>query len=324
MISFLIVTGTLGYLIIEGDNFLNSLYMTIITVSTVGFGEIHKLTEAGKIFTIVLIILSISIYAFAITIITNYFLEGQLDVLIKGYRTKIKGKMENHVIICGFGRNGQQAARELDAHEQKYLIIDQSHDLIMKYMDSRAQIIEGDATQDEVLKKAFVEKAKALITTLPLDADNLYVTLTARSLNPNIKIISRASDESSEKKLKMAGANSTVMPETVGGTHMATLVAKPDIVEFLEHLSVHGAEPTNLEEIICTSLPDGKKDSTINDLGIRKQTGANIIGYKNAEGQFFLNPSPETIVIPGSKFFVLATKEQVYNIKRLLQGNQGE
>jgi voltage-gated potassium channel len=321
MLMFLIVVGTSGYMIIEKDDFLNSLYMTIITISTVGFREIHRLSDTGMVFTIILIILSISIYAFAITIITNYLIEGQLAVLIKGYRSKTKRKMENHVIICGYGRNGQQAARELAAHNQKYIIIDQNHDLIIKNLDRPARFLEGDATQEDLLKKAFIDKARALITTLPIDADNLYVVLTARSLNPDLIIISRASDESNEKKLKIAGANNIVMPEKVGGSHMATLVARPDVFEFLEHLSVHGEEPTNLEEVLCTQLKEENVGITITELGIRKFSGANIIGFKSPAGEFILNPSPGTKVIPGSKLFVLATSDQLKKMKELLQSN---
>jgi voltage-gated potassium channel len=177
--------------------------------------------------------------------------------------------------------------------------------------------LEGDSTQDEVLERAHVRKARALITTLPIDADNLYVVLAARSLNPRLTIISRASDESTEAKLKFAGVNNVVMPEKVGGAHMASLVAKPVVIEFLEHLSIHSEEPTNLEEIVCNYLPENDQYKTINELGIRKTTGVNIIGFKSLDGRFTLNPPPDTKVIPGSKFFVLGTKDQVEKMKEL-------
>lgn len=315
----LIVIGTAGFIIIEKDNILNSLYMTIITMSTVGFGEIHKLSDAGKIFTIILIILSISIYAYSITVITSYLLEGEISYYLLGYRSKSRRKMENHVIICGYGRNGQQAAKELEAHNQPYIVIDQSHDTFMKNLNKKSAFMEGDATRDEVLLKANISKARALITTLPIDADNLYVVLTARSLNPKLIIISRASDEKTEAMLKFAGVNNIVMPEKVGGAHMASLVTRPDVIEFLEHLSIHGDEPTNLEEIVCAYIPESKPNKTINDLEIRMKTGANIIGFKSPDGKFILNPTPDTMVIPGSKFFILGTKDQVNKMKELLQ-----
>jgi voltage-gated potassium channel len=315
----LIIIGTAGYIIIEEINLLDSLYMTIITMSTVGFKEIHDLSDGGKIFTIILIILSISIYAYSITVITSYLLEGEISYFLLGYRSKTRRKMENHVIICGYGRNGQQAAKELAANNQPFIVIDQNHDTVMKNISSKMAIMEGDATTDEVLMKANIKRAKALITTLPIDADNLYVVLTARSLNPGLTIISRASDESTEAKLKFAGVNNIVMPEKVGGAHMASLVTRPDVIEFLEHLSIHGDEPTNLEEIVCSYLPENEPNKTINDLGIRKKTGANIIGFKQPDGKFILNPGPDTEVIQGSKFFILGTRDQVEKMKELLQ-----
>jgi voltage-gated potassium channel len=319
LIFGLVILGTTGYILIEQANVLDSLYMTIITMSTVGFKEIHELSNAGKIFTILLIIMSISIYAYSITVITSVMLEGEISYFLLGYRSKIRRKMENHVIICGYGRNGQQVAKELEAYNQPYIVIDQSHDTFMKNINKKSVFMEGDATQDEVLLKANIMKAKALISTLPVDADNLYVVLTARSLNPKLFIISRSSDERTETKLKFAGVNNIVMPEKVGGAHMASLVTKPDVIEFLEHLSIHGDEPTNLEEVVCSFIPGKKPNQTINDLEIRIKTGANIIGYKTPDGKFILNPDPDTEVIPGSKFFILGTKEQVLKMKELLQ-----
>lgn len=318
LLGILIVYGTIGYMVIEGDRLLDAIYMTVITISTVGFGEIHKLSMAGKVFTITLIVLSFVVYAFAITMISAYFLEAQMKYLIRGYKSKSLKKMENHVIVCGFGRNGQQAVKELEAHRYKYVVIDQNHDIIVKNMDRPARFIEGDATHDDTLLRANIKSAIALISTMPVDADNLYVTLTARSLNPGLKIISRASDEASEKKLRMAGVNAVVMPERVGGAHMAGLVARPDVLEFLDHLSVHHNTPTNLEEIVCHDLPEGVLNKTIHEIGIRKITGANIIGFKTAEGDFIMNPSPDTRVVKDSKLFVLGTPEQIEHMKEII------
>ena len=202
-----------GYMLIEGDDFLNALYMTIITISTVGFGEIHRLSVPGKIFTMFLILSSFGTYAYAISIITTHFVEGQLaDFIVGGSRrnSKVK-KMNNHIIICGYGRNGQQAAQELIAYKQTFVVIESDHDVIMKNVSDDTNFVEGDATDDDILEKANISMAKALITTLPNDADNLFVALTARSLNNNLKIISRATNERSEKKLKVAGVNSVIM-----------------------------------------------------------------------------------------------------------------
>ncbi|MEN8224856.1 MAG: potassium channel protein [Bacteroidota bacterium] len=319
ILFIIMIVGVSGYMIIEGDNFINSFYMTVITISTVGFGEIHNLSIAGKIFTILLILSSFGTYAYAISLITTYFVEGQLAGFFVGGRNKSKvRKMDNHIIICGYGRNGEQAAHELNAHKHPFVIVESDHDNIMHHLNEDYRFVEGDATNDDVLEKANIKTAKALVTTLPNDADNLFVTLTARSLNKDIIIISRASNESSEKKLKVAGVNNVVMPERVGGAHMATLIAKPDIMEFLDKLSVHGEAPTNLEEIICSDLPPKVLDHSINEIGIRKKTGANIIGFKTPDGEFILNPSPELKVAKGSKLFVLGTPDQIAKMKSII------
>jgi voltage-gated potassium channel len=317
----IIVIGVSGYMIIEGDSFINALYMTIITISTVGFGEIHKLSVPGKLFTIFLILSSFGTYAYAISMITTYFVEGSVTSFIRGdgrRKSKVK-KMDNHIIICGFGRNGQQAVQELIAHKQSFIVIENKHDVIMEHLGDDIRFVEGDATNDDILLKANINHAKALITTLPNDADNTYVTLTARELRPDLIIISRASNESSEKKLKIAGVNNVVMPERVGGAHMATMVAKPDITEFLDHLSVHGEAPTILEEIVCSDMPKSLLGKPIFELKVRRKTGANIIGLKTPEGEFILNPSPELTVDKASKLFVLGTPEQIESMKQIMR-----
>jgi voltage-gated potassium channel len=321
ILLFIVVVGVSGYMIIEGDNFLNALYMTIITISTVGFGEIHKLSTPGKIFTIFLILSSFGTYAYAISVITTHLVEGQISSFFVGAgRRKSKAnKMDNHIIICGYGRNGQQAVQELTAYGLPFIVVESIHDVIMKHLNEDIRFVEGDATDDDVLEKANIMNARALITTLPNDADNTYVTLTARALNPDLLIISRAENETSEKKLKVAGANNVIMPERVGGAHMATLVANPDVVEFLDRLSVHGSEPTNLAEIICNQVTEKDFDISIREFGIRRKTGANIIGIKTHEGEFILNPSAEIRVNKGTKLFVLGTPEQISSMKQIIR-----
>lgn len=324
MLLIIIVIGIIGYMSIEGDGFLSALYMTVITVSTVGFGEIHQLSEGGRVFTIILILMSFGTYAYAISVITTHFVEGKLSFFLKGQRQKFKKKMENHVIICGYGRNGQQAANELRLYKEPYVVIDTNHDLVVENLDLPFRFIEGDATQDEILIKADIEKAKAVVSTLPNDADNLYVVITARALNPGLTIISRASNESSQKKLRMAEVDNVVMPEKVGGAHMAKMVARPDILEFLEQISIGTDAPTNLEEIICDQLPKEFLNKTIYDIQIRKLTGANIVGFKSPDGEYILNPLPDTRIIPHSKLFVLGTTDQIKNMKKVLSGESSK
>lgn len=232
--------------------------------------------------------------------------------------------MKNHVIVCGYGRIGTQVVEELKAYDQKVVVIDNKHEIIVSQIDNPIPFIEGDSTEDDVLIQAGIKDAKALIATLPVDADNLFVVLTARALNPNLNIISRASSESSERKLRMAGVDSVVTPERVGGAHMASLIAQPDVLEFLEHLNVHGDSPVQLMEIMCSNLPEKLSHKPISEIEFRKKTGANIIGYKTATGEYILNPSPSTKLIPDSKLFVLGKPRQIEDMRAILRGTIAE
>ena len=313
-------TGVAGYMIIEGFSLLDAFYMTVITVATVGFEEVHALSDAGRIFTIFLIIFSFSIFAYSLSTITTYLVEGRLNILLKGYR-KTGGirKMKDHIIIVGFGRNGQQTAHDLLLLSKKVVVIEKSHELIATHQEADIVFVEGDATEDEILNGAGIQKAGALITTLPIDADNLYVVLTAHSLNPGLQIISRASHESSDKKLKTAGASHVVMPEKVGGTFMASLVAKPDLAEFFHHLSIEGNEGVNLVEVVCSDLPPEFQGRTIHDMSIRRLTGANIVGFKTPDSQYMINPGGDTVMVPNAKLFVLGTPDQIEKVKEIIK-----
>ena len=294
--------------------------MTVITVSTVGFGEVEPLSDGGKLFTSGLILSSLVVLGYFVSILTQNLVHSQLSFFYTG-RSKYRrqNKMENHVIVVGYGRNGKQVVEELSSMGTEVIVIDQNHEIVINNMGKPVRFIEGDATDDEVFIKANIKYAKSLISTLPNDADNLFVVLTARSLKHDLKIISRASSDSTEKKLRMAGVDSVVMPERVGGAHMATLVTKPDIVEFLDHLTLHSNTPTQLMEIMCSDLPSDLLNKPISEIGIRRKSGANIIGFKTVTGDVIVNPTPETRLLQNSKLFVLGTVEQIEHMKELFE-----
>jgi voltage-gated potassium channel len=305
----------------EHFSFLDALFMTVISMSTVGYGTMHPLSPWGKIFSILFILVSLGVVGYFISQITQHFLKRQFGFFFGQYNRNLKRKkMKNHVIVCGYGRNGSQVVKELVAYKEKIVVIDNHHELILNQNFDRTEFIEGDATVDEVLIRAGVQKASALITALPVDADNLYVVLSARALNPDLKIISRASTESAEKKLRMAGVTNVVTPERVGGTHMATLVAQPDVMEFLECLNRRGNSPVQLTEIICDNLPMDLINKPIKEIGYRKITGANILGFKTEGGEYIVNPSPDTQLYPNSKLFVLGTSDQIADFAKLVGG----
>jgi voltage-gated potassium channel len=318
LVILVVSVGVCGFYFLEGYSLLDSFFMTIITIATVGYKEVHELDATGKIFTSFLIIFSIGTFAYAISVITRYVIEGEFQTYFKHYKvSKEILKLSNHVIVCGYGRNGRQACEQLRSGNEQFIAIENNPDIIDMMRQDEILFIEGDATQDEVLIEAGLERAKALISALPNDAANVFVVLTARDKNPNLKIISRASDDASEHKLKRAGANNVIMPDKIGGTHMAALVTKPDVLEFIDHIT--GRINIRLEEILFSSLPDSMRNKSIRELEIRNKTGANIIGYKTADGDYIINPSPETIMMQDAKLFVLGTKEQVMRFKEILR-----
>jgi voltage-gated potassium channel len=295
--------------------------MTVITVATVGFGEIVPLSDTGRFFTAFLILGSFGIFAYAVSSITKFVIDGEFNTIQKNRKLKAElEKLDNHVIICGYGRNGKQAASVLKKFNQRFVVIEQKKELTdtMNH-DYKHLVITGDSTQDEVLLKAGIDKAKALITTLPIDADNLFIVLTARSLSPKLTIIARASEDSSDRKLRIAGADNVIMPDKIGGAHMAELVMKPDVIEFIDFITGQGSDTINLEEITFDNLPESLQNKSIKELEIRNKSGANIIGFKTADGQYTVNPSAETKIIPNAKLFVLGTQEQIKVLRQLFE-----
>ena len=263
--------------------------------------------------------LSFGTFAYALTSISKYLLEGEYRIYFKDYQmNKEVEKLSGHVIVCGYGRVGTQAVNELNAHNKEYVIIEQSKELLDVFRANKQHLfLEGNATSDEILMKAQIENAQALITTLPSDADNLFVVLSARELNSNLTIISRASQGSSVRKLKIAGASNVIMPDSLGGAHMASLVITPDVIEFLDHITIQGDSKINLEEINFENIPEAYKNKTIASISQSFETGCNIVGYKTQEGDFIVNPEPSTLLVPGSKLFVLGKPEQINQINKI-------
>lgn len=223
------------------------------------------------------------------------------------------------MIVCGFGRNGKQVVRELMEHQAPLIIIENNEQTMEVILDDPNLLyVHGDATKDEVLQMCRINEAKALITTLPVDADNLLVVLTAREMNPSLTIISRASDEHSDSKLRRAGANNIIMPDKIGGTRMAKLVTQPDIVEFLDFIMLQSSENMALEEISCKNIASCFDGKTIRELDVRNESGANIIGLRREDRSYIINPIPEIVLTSNDKIFVLGTKNQITKLKDLL------
>ncbi len=311
--------GTLGYIFIADYGFIDAFYMTVITITTVGFKEVRPLDLPSKIFTIFLILMSIGTYGYIISVFTEYISNSNLvkDLKDRKVQRKIE-KLKNHVIVCGYGRNGRQAVDRLKSHGKACVVIESKDELVEELeFDESIYTINGDATIDDYLLKAGIENAASLITTLPSDADNLYVVLSARQLNQNCTIVSRASLDESYKKLKIAGATNVIMPDKLGGAHMASLVVTPDIMEFINRLAVDGESADNLEEIFIDDLPLEYQTKSIYELDIRKKTGCNVIGYISPGNEFMINPSPDMKLQPKSKLIVIGKPEEIEKLNKL-------
>lgn len=315
---FVILGGTYGYVWVEGFSVFDGFYMTIITVSTVGFEEVHPLSPGGKLFTAILIILSFGTFAFVVTSITKYLVSGQYRSYFRDFHMAKKlDKVTGHVIVCGYGRNGKQAINRLNAHNTPYVIIESKSELVEEIRVLNLPVVEGDATMEENLFTAGIDRAQALITTLPKDSDNLFVVLTARDLSDELTIISRASEDSSERKLRIAGADNVIMPDKVGGDQMASLVVTPDVVDFLDHISIQGSAEINLEEIEFKDIPVSLKYKTIKYLEDKDKTGIKVIGFKTPEGEYIVNPASDLALVPNAKIFVLGTAEQIKELNTI-------
>jgi voltage-gated potassium channel len=318
LLAIVLTIGISGFMYISSETFIDSLYMTVITMSTVGFGTLHELNQTEKLFTIFLIIISIGVYGYSVTALTEYLANGKIFELLK-YKKVYQEiqNLKNHTVVCGYGRNGKQAVAKLQHFNQPCLVIEKRKDEIADLERDHILYIEGDATNDEDLKKAGLERAKSLITALPSDADNLFVVLSARQFNKEFTIISRASNESSYGKLKIAGATNVIMPDKLGGAHMASLVVTPDLVEFVDRLTIAGVVDANLEEISVNELPGEFVSKTILDLDLRKKTGCNVIGFKNQEGEYIINPDSKTKLELDTYLIVLGNKEQIMKLREI-------
>jgi voltage-gated potassium channel len=314
LMALLLCFGILGYYFFFDYALVDAIYMTVITVGTVGFGEVNPLDSSGKIFTSILILLSIFIFAYAVTTISAFLISvNSIDHYKKRKMQQKINALKDHTILCGYGRNGKQAAIKLKNYKKAFVIIEQNQQAIRMLAEEGLIYIEGNATDDEVLIRAGIQNAKFLITTLPSDSDNVFIALTAKQLNSNIHIYSRASEDSSIKKLKIAGAQHVVMPDKIGGEHMASLIVAPDLVEFIDNLSDSSNGHMKIQEIILSTQPNVR---SLDELAIKEKTGCTVIGYKTSLGEYIINPAHDLPVEYEGRVIVLGNEEQINKLNQ--------
>ena len=313
LLGGLMLMGTIGYILIEGFSFLEAVYMTVITIASVGFNEVRPLSPNGQVFTIFLILINLGLFTYFITLLSRYFFD--LEFIKKYKLIKMENsiqKLQGHVIICGFGRNGKESAQVLHDNKIPFVVLEEKNELETDLGFEVKYFMKGDATKDEVLLEAGINNARAIIITLPVDADNLFVVLTAKQLNANVTIISRASQDSSIKKLKIAGASNVIMPDKIGGAHMATLVMLPDVVELLSMMGTINNTGFRVAEL------KAQKSISLNELDLWKKTNCTILGIKDEANNYTINPSTTYHLNPGQSIIVMGSDLQIENAKKLI------
>lgn len=306
-----IVAATLGYMLFLGWSFIDSLYMTVITVGTVGFREIHELSTMGQLYTIAVIIAGVLAGGFAVSRVFSVLVESQLEGIVEARRmSKVISGLNGHTVLAGMGRVGLAVARTLDEAGSAFVVVDTCEECIETAHEKGWLHVQGDATEESTLISAGIERAGSLITALDTDAENLFVTVTARDLNPDIFIVARSSHETTESKLLKAGANRVLTPNVTGGRRMATMVLHPTVSDYLD-LVVHGS---GLEfrlqdvELKAGSWLDGV---TLAEGRVRERTGAYVLAVRHRDGRIDTSPSAQTEVHAGDHLVVLGTSQQV-------------
>ena len=318
-LAALLILGSLGFVWIEGWSFFDSLYMTVTTLTTVGYGEVHPLSRIGKIYNMALILGGMGVMLYIVTSLARVVVEGEIKAAL-GKRKLLKHikRLKNHYIICGFGRIGEIIARQLRQRGLAVVVIENKPELLTELEEAGYYFLAGDATREEVLLEAGIERAKGLVAVVHSDAANVYITLTARSLNPNLFIVARAEDMGAEQKLRRAGADRVESPYEMGGRKMAHTILRPTVTTFLELAMAEGVE-MSMEEV---GVRSGSRlvGLALKDSGLRRDLDLIVVAIKRADGQMLFNPSPDAEIQADDTLIVLGMRKNLDALEELAQG----
>ena len=326
-LSLLVITtliGTFGYMTIEGWGLLDSIYMTLITMTTVGYGEVHAMGHAGTIFTIILVVLGAVSFLYVTSALVQFLVETQIRTIL-GRRVldkKIK-QMKNHYIVCGYGRIGLVLCNNLQAHAINPIVIEKEQSHIEQMAAQNILYISGDATEEDVLLRAGIERAKVLIAALATDTDNVFLVLTARQLNPEIFILARASSVKARVKLSAAGANRVESPYEVGAVTMAQRLLRPSVTNFLDLVFAYNRKDIQMDEIPVTET-SALAGVMLKDSGIRQKYNLIIIAVKTQDGEMLFNPSHDTLIRAGDTVIAMGKTENLAELEKELHPEYGK
>ena len=321
LLCCVVIIGTIGYSLIQKWNLFDSLYMTIITIGTVGFHEVRELSHSGRVFTIGLIIFGIGIGSYVLANLSAFIIEGQIQNIFRGRKMEKQiSQLRDHIIVCGYGNTGIETVDELIKAKKKFVVIEKDVHKVAELKQHGHLVLQDDATDDDVLEKAGVNQANGLIATLANDADNVYVVLTARGMNPKLRIVARAIDQLSCKKLIRAGADKVVSPYSIAGRRMARLLLSPGIVDFLEVMIQDEELELKIEQVKLqkNSLLENK---LLRESNIKAETdGATIIGINKKGKKIVVNPPGHTVLEDEDILFVLGNDSQIDKLQQLAEG----
>lgn len=321
-LPLLLVLGALGYVVVEGWSFGDGLYMTAMTITTVGYREVHPLSPAGRWLTGAVLLAGVSWLAVWFATVTSLFIEIDVFHLFRHRRMEREIRaLEGHYVVCGAGRTGTQVAAELLRGGASYVLVERDPERVelLRREAPHLCVLEGDTTRDEVLMRAGIHRARGLVAALPEDSGNLLVTLTARALNLQLKIVARANDDENAAKLRRAGADHVVSPQRIGGARMASLLLRPEVISLLDLITRGGGVTLSIEELAVRDR-SGLAGRTLGELEIPQKTGALVVAVRRgvaASGELLLNPTAGTRLEPHDTLIAMGAQEQIEALRRL-------
>ncbi len=319
LLLLITLIGTEGYHLIEGWSFVDSFYATIVTLATVGYGDFYPVTTAGRIFAVFLIVVGVGTMAYTFAIIMENFMEGRLKKLLgRGKLERQLKRMKNHHIICGCGKIGHIICEELAEEGADFVVVDSNLQVIQKMEEKCFTYVAGSATDDETLLAAGIERAKSVVCTLPSDADNLYIVLTAKELNPHVYIMSRFEDDLSERRLLKAGADRAISPSKVGGMRMTQAILRPAMLDFIEITTTRQSLELRMEELIVCKESNVVGKNLV-ESGIRREYGLIIVAVKKDSGKMIFNPSASYLIEPMDKLIALGEESDLVRFSEICQ-----
>lgn len=317
LVVILIILGTAGYMLISRVSFVDALYMTVITISTVGYREIVELTPAGKLFTIFIIVGGIGTVSYAVLQLASFLIEGGMKQIFRRRAMKNRiADLQGHIIVCGVGQTGSSVIEQFKQADTAFVVIEQDPDRCSEIDDGNTLIVTGDATSEDMLKEAGIERAKGLVCCLESDVENVYTVLTARGLNAQLHIVSRAIEKGSSEKLRRAGADKTISPNELGGMRMAYMMMKPHVVSFLDIVTRFDEEALDLEELL---INEGSEIAglQLKEARLPEKSGLIIIAMRKPKGKLRFNPGPQERLSEGGSVLVLGKPDQIEKVRTM-------